>query len=82
MPQEESIQKPQTTITLPDLPLGAKVIIPVLGLPVALHALTGAAVGALTFAVGALFVGLTQGNLPKPSGQSSRKSTVASETTG
>ncbi|MEI6640048.1 MAG: hypothetical protein FDX02_04115 [Chlorobium sp.] len=85
MPQEESIQKPQTTITLQELPLGAKVLIPVLGIPLALHALTGAAVGAavgaLTFAVGALFVGVTQGKLPKPPGQSSQKSTVPPETT-
>jgi len=81
MAQEESIQKPQTSITLSELPAGAKVLIPIIGIPVALHALTGAAVGALTFAVGALFVGLNKGKMPKSPEQSSPKSTVESETT-
>ncbi|MBV5303320.1 MAG: hypothetical protein JZU70_08900 [Chlorobium sp.] len=88
MAQEESIQKPQTSITLSELPAGAKVLIPIIGIPVALHALTGAAVGALTFAVGALtfavgalFVGHNKGKMPKSPEQSSPKSTVESETT-
>jgi len=81
MPQEESIQKPQPTGTLPEIPAGAKLLVPVIGIPVALHALTGAAVGALTFAIGALFVGLNKGKMPKSPGQSSPKSDVASETT-
>jgi len=80
MQKEESIQKPQTSITLPELPAGAKLLLPVLGIPVALHALTGAAIGVLTFAIGASFVGLTKDIMPKTPKPSPRKSPFDDET--
>ena len=81
MQQEESIQNPQTSITLPELPVGAKLLLPIVGIPVALHALTGAAVGVLTFAIGAAFVGLTKDKMPQTPEQSHRKSPFDDETT-
>ncbi len=81
MPQEESSQTPQTPQAAPKLPAGVGFLLTVVGIPLALHALTGAAVGVLTFAVGTLFVGLTKGEKPKSPGLSSARRSVASETT-
>jgi hypothetical protein len=81
MQQEESIQKPQQSSTLPEIPASAKLLVPLVGIPVALHALSGAAIGAFTLTMGALLVGLKKGNLPKSPEHPSRKSPFDSETT-
>ncbi len=78
---EESRQKPQIAIHLPELPAGAALLLPVVGLPVALHALTGAAVGLLTFAVGSLFVGITQDKSADDTAPPSSRRRVESATT-
>ena len=80
MPEDNS-QQPQKPITLPELPAGAALLLPVLGIPLVLHALTGAAVGALTFGVGALVVGLTKKNLKNSPAQSPSRSSEDPETT-
>ncbi len=51
---EDTPQKPQA-VTLPAA--GATVLIPLLGIPLALHALTGAAFGGLTLAAASLIFG-------------------------
>ncbi len=71
---EDNPQQPQKPITLPELPAGAALLLPVLGIPLALHALTGAAVGALTFGVGVLVAGLTKKNFTKSPGELPSKS--------
>ncbi len=78
---EDNPQPPQKPITLPELPAGAALLLPVLGIPLVLHALTGAAVGALTFGVGALIVGVTKKNLKNTPAQSPSRSSEEPETT-
>ncbi|MFZ4525610.1 MAG: hypothetical protein ACOYOE_08705 [Chlorobium sp.] len=80
MPEDNS-QQPQKPITLPELPSGPALLLPILGIPLVLHALTGAAVGALTFGVGALVVKLTKKNLKNSSVQSPSRSSEDPETT-
>ncbi len=79
MPEDNSLQS-QKPITLPELPSGSALLAPVLGIPLALHALTGAAFGALTFGVGALVVGLAKKKLLKTPVQSPSKSSESPET--
>ena len=78
---EDNPQQPQKPITLPELPAVASLLLPVIGIPLALHALTGAAVGLLTFGVGAIVVGLTKKKLTNSPGQSPSRRTEDPETT-
>ncbi len=78
---EDNPQPSQKPITLPELPAGAALLLPVVGIPLVLHALTGAAVGALTFGVGALVVNLTKKNLKNSSAQSPSRNSGDPETT-
>jgi len=52
MPEENS-QNPQTAT----LPAAASLLIPLLGIPLALHALTGVAIGGLTFTAASFILG-------------------------
>ncbi|TLU83927.1 MAG: hypothetical protein FDX21_06910 [Chlorobium sp.] len=79
MPEDHSLP-PQKPITLPELPSGSALLAPVLGIPLVMHALTGAAFGALTFGVGALVVGLAKKKLLKTPVQPPSKSPEAPET--
>ncbi|MEI7694559.1 MAG: hypothetical protein WCI64_02770 [Chlorobium sp.] len=79
--QEESLQMPQISINLPELPAGTVLLLPVVGLPVALHALAGAAVGLITFTVGSLFVGMTQEKTPNMTALPSSRREVEEGTT-
>ncbi len=79
MPEPDSTQKIQPSITLQALPAGASLLFPLFGVPLALHALTGAAVGALTFTVGAVIVGLTKEKVLKSPAQSLPISSEAPE---
>lgn len=51
---EDNPQNPQTAATAPP---AAALLIPLLGIPLALHALTGAAIGGLTFTAASFILG-------------------------
>jgi len=60
MEKEQTAQKHQAPFTLPDLPPVATILLPIVGIPLALHAVSGAAVALFTFAFGSQALGITK----------------------
>lgn len=74
---------PENTLQKLELPpiatAGAAILIPVFGIPLALHALTGAAIGGLTFVAANLILGPARGKILNIPGLLPGKSSVNPE---